>query len=322
MTVALVTGGAGFIGSHLVDALLERGDEVRVFDDFSTGKRENLRNVEDQIDIIPGSITEPDAIQMAARGADLVFHLAALPSVQRSVRDPATTHAVCATGTLNVLEAARLAGVRRVVYAASSSAYGDIPGTVRTEDDPVAPISPYGVAKLAGEMYCRSFTKVYGLETARVRYFNIFGPRQDANNPYSGVIALFIRLMSEGREPTIFGDGLQSRDFTFVGNAVQATLKAAAAPAAVGNVYNVGTGGSISVLDLVRDLNEILGTGIAPRFAPARPGDIKNSQADIAKARRDLGYVPRFSFFEGLRQTVRAYLDERLAGESAWASVK
>jgi UDP-glucose 4-epimerase len=307
MTVSLVTGGAGFIGSHLVEALLARGDQVRVFDNFSTGKRPNLRQVESHVEIVDGTVTDPGAIQTAARGVELVYHLAALPSVQRSIQEPGATHAVCATGTLNVLEAARLAGARRVVYAASSSAYGDIPGIVRKEEDPVAPISPYGAAKLAGELYCRCFTKVYGLETVCVRYFNVFGPRQDAHNPYSGVIALFIQMVSAGKQPTIYGDGLQSRDFTYVGNAVQATMKAGAAPAAVGNVYNVAMGGSVTILDLLRALNELLRTQLTPVFAPPRPGDIRNSQADISRARRDLGYEPTVSFYEGLRKTVEAF---------------
>jgi UDP-glucose 4-epimerase len=306
MVKCLVTGGAGFIGSHLVEGLLEQGHQVRVLDDFSTGKPGNLQAVQ-QVEIVKGSITDLPAVAAALKGMDWVCHMAALPSVQRSVEEPAATHEVCATGTLNVLDAARKAGVRRVVYAASSSAYGDTPGSIRTEDDPVAPLSPYAAAKLAGEHYCRCFTTVYGLETVRLRFFNIFGPRQDARSPYSGVIALFVGAMSAGRTPTVHGDGLQSRDFTYVANAVQAVIKAAQAPAAVGNVYNVGNGASTSVLDLVRHLNQLLGSNIQPQFGPARSGDVRHSQADISRARRDLGYEPAISFPEGLRRTLEAH---------------
>jgi UDP-glucose 4-epimerase len=303
----LVTGGAGFIGSHLVEALIAEGHKVRVLDDLSTGKADNLHAVRDRVALVTGSITEPPVVREAVAGVEYLYHLAALPSVQRSVEDPLASHAVCATGTVTVLEAARLAGVRRVVYAASSSAYGDTPGTVRTEDDPVAPLSPYAAAKLAGEHYCRCFTTVYGLETVRLRFFNIFGPRQDASSPYSGVIALFIGAMCGGRPPLIFGDGLQSRDFTAVENAVQALRKAAIAPAAVGKVYNIGNGGTTTVLDLVNQLNQLLGTQIKPRHGPPRAGDVRHSQADITRARHDLGYDPSVAFREGLRRTLEAY---------------
>jgi UDP-glucose 4-epimerase len=301
-----VTGGAGFIGSHLVEHLVSKGHSVRVLDDLSTGKRANLAAVEGKVELVHGSITHLPLVAKAAQGVDWIFHLAALPSVQRSVEEPALTHEVCATGTLNILDAARQAGVKRVVYAASSSAYGDIPGAVRTEDDPVSPMSPYAAAKLAGEHYCRCFTTVYGLETVRLRFFNIFGPRQDAKSPYSGVIALFIAALLEGRTPTIFGDGLQSRDFTYVGNAVQAVVKAASAPSAVGNVYNIGNGASTSLLELVKQLNLILGTTVTPQHGPPRQGDVRHSQADISRARKDLGYDPNVSFAEGLRRTVDA----------------
>jgi UDP-glucose 4-epimerase len=307
MALCLVTGGAGFIGSHLVEGLLERGHSVRVFDDFSTGKAGNLRAVQDRIEVFTGSITDPAALKKAAKGVQWVFHLAALPSVQRSVEDPMASHEACATGTLNVLNAARQAGVRRLVYAASSSAYGDTPGTLRTEDDTIAPLSPYAAAKLAGEHYCKCFTATYGFETVRLRFFNIFGQRQDAKSPYSGVIALFIGAMSAGQAPTVHGDGLQSRDFTYVANAVQVVVKAAEAPAAVGKVYNVGNGSTITVLDLVRHLNELLGTDLQPKFGPARAGDVRHSQADISRARRDLGYDPQVTFLEGLRRTLHAY---------------
>jgi UDP-glucose 4-epimerase len=303
----LVTGGAGFIGSHLVEGLVADGHAVRVLDDLSTGKRENLRALEKRIDLIEGSVLDPEAVRKAVADVAWIFHLAALPSVQRSVEDPLASHAACATATLQVLNAARLAGVGRVVYAASSSAYGDTPGAVRTEDDPIAPLSPYAAAKLAGEHYCRCFTASYGLETVRLRFFNIFGPRQDARSPYSGVIALFIAAMSTGTRPSIHGDGLQSRDFTYVANAVQALIKAATAPAAVGKVYNIGSGGSISVLDLVEHLNQLLGSHLEPVRGPARTGDVRHSQADIARAQRDLGYAPTVSFVDGMRSTLNWY---------------
>jgi UDP-glucose 4-epimerase len=307
MVQCLVTGGAGFIGSHLVDGLLQQGHAVRILDNLSTGKVQNLNHVRDRVEIVTGSVTDPPVVQAAMKGVQRVFHLAALPSVARSVEDPLSSHEACATGTLNVLNAARLAGARRVVYAASSSAYGDTPGSVRVEADPLSPLSPYAAAKLAGEHYCKCFTTVYGLETVRLRFFNIFGPRQDASSPYSGVIALFIAAMSAGQAPTVQGDGLQSRDFTYVGNAVQAVLKAAEAPAAVGKVYNIGNGSSTSVLDLVNHLNQLLGSHIQPLFGPARPGDVRHSQADISAARADLRYDPEVSFMEGLRRTLLAF---------------
>jgi UDP-glucose 4-epimerase len=310
----LVTGGCGFIGSHLVEALVARGDEVRILDDLSTGKERNLAAVRGRVELIRGSITDPATVYKSVRGREVVYHLAALPSVARSIEEPLASHEVCATGTLNVLDAARREKVRRVVYAASSSAYGDTPGMVRTEDDPIAPLSPYAAAKLAGEHYCRCFSTVYGLETVRLRFFNIFGPRQDPRSPYSGVIALFTAALAEGRTPRIDGDGLQSRDFTYVANAVQAVLKAATAPAASGRVYNVGIGANISVLDLVAELNRLLGTHIEPIHGPPRPGDVRHSQADISRARRDLGYEPAISFTEGLQRTLDAYLAEKKAG--------
>jgi UDP-glucose 4-epimerase len=306
MTRCLVTGGGGFIGSHLAAALLGAGHTVSILDNFSTGHRANLHGIEDRIEVVEGSVADPLAVALAMRSVDWVFHLAALPSVQRSVEDPFGTHDVCATGTLRVLEAARQAGVRRVIYAASSSAYGDNPGTVRSETEPLSPLSPYAAAKVAGEHYCRSFTRVYGLETVRLRFFNIFGPRQDPGSPYSGVIAVFTRTMLEGRRPTIHGDGLQSRDFTYVANAVQALQKAAIAPGAVGNVYNVGTGGSHNLLDVVRHLNLCLGTALEPMFVAGRSGDVRHSQADVNRARQDLGYEPCVSFSEGLGHTIES----------------
>lgn len=306
MVRCLVTGGAGFIGSHLVESLVRDGQTVRVLDDFSSGKQANLRPVAEHVEIITGSVTNPEQVAAAVRDCDTIYHLAAMPSVQRSIEDPLGCHAICATGTLHVLDAARRSGVRRVVYVGSSSAYGDTPGALRVEEDPLVPLSPYAAAKLAGEHYCRCFTVVYGLETVRLRFFNVFGPRQDARSPYSGVIALFTSALLEGRTPMIHGDGLQSRDFIYVENAVQALRKAATAPAAVGQVYNIGNGGCVTLLELLAELNAILGTNISPQHGPPREGDVRYSQADITRARRDLGYEPTISFAEGLRRTIAA----------------
>jgi UDP-glucose 4-epimerase len=303
----LVTGGAGFIGSHLVHKLVATGASVRVLDDYSTGKPANLAAVAARIDVQVGSVADRRRVDAAVEGCEIIYHLAALPSVVKSVEDPLASHEICATGTLHVLDAARKAGVRRVVYAASSSAYGDQPGAVRREDDPLVPLSPYAAAKLAGEHYCSCCTAVYGLETVRLRFFNVFGPRQDAKSPYSGVIALFIDALCSGRTPTIFGDGLQGRDFVYVDNVVQALCNAGQAAAAVGKVYNIGNGQSTTILDLVGQLNRLLGTHVAPRHAPVRAGDVRQSEADIARARRDLGYEPLVSFEEGLARTLADY---------------
>jgi UDP-glucose 4-epimerase len=303
----VVTGGAGFIGSHLVEALAATGRPVRVLDDLSTGRRENLAHVRAAPAVIDADVADVAAVERAVAGADVVFHLAAVASVQRSVEDPLSTHRVCATGTLNVLDAARRAGVRRVVYAASASAYGVPAGEVQTEDEPARPLSPYAAAKLTGECYAHAFAATYGLETVALRFFNIFGPRQRADSPYSGVIALFIEAMLAGRTPTIHGDGRQSRDFTYVTDVVQALLRAAEAPGISGRVYNVGTGRSITVLDLVAALNRLLGKELAPRHGPARMGDVRHSRADISRARRELGYEPAVPFDEGLRRTLDWY---------------
>jgi UDP-glucose 4-epimerase len=296
--LCLVTGGAGFIGSHLVEGLTRAGRRVRVLDDLSTGQRENLTP-----EMIHGDVTDPDIVSKAMAGVDVVFHLAAIASVQLGLEQPRRMHEVSATGTLNVLEAARRHGVRRIVYAASASAYGIPASDVQREDDVLSPLSIYAAAKLAGEMYCQAFSASHGLETVRLRFFNIFGPRQRADSPYSGVIALFLTAMREGRTPTIFGDGLQSRDFTFVADVVQALLKAGDAPSAVsGRVYNVGTGRSVNLLDLTEVLNRLLGTKLTPKHGPARTGDVRHSRADITRARQELGYEPQVSFEEGLRQ--------------------
>jgi UDP-glucose 4-epimerase len=301
----LVTGGAGFIGSHLVEALTAAGGRVRVLDDFSTGLRPNLAHISPAPEIVHGDVADGPTVEQATTGVDIIFHLAALASVQKSVEAPLETHRVCATGTLAVLDAARRKGVRRVVYAASSSAYGLPDGDVQKEDDPLRPLSPYAAAKLAGELYCQAFTATYGLETVRLRFFNVFGARQRADSPYSGVIALFAAALADGKTPTIFGDGLQTRDFVYVTDVVQALTKAAEAPGASGNVYNVGAGGSVTLLELLAALNRILGTAIEAKHAAPRAGDVRHSRADISLIRRELGYQPRVAFADGLTETLR-----------------
>jgi UDP-glucose 4-epimerase len=298
----LVTGGTGFIGSHVVDALLAAGESVRVLDDLSTGNLANLPA--DRVELIRGSVVDADVVAKAVAGCEVVYHLAAVASVTKSVETPALSHAVCATGTLNVLDTARKLGVRRVVYAASSSAYGDQPGDSRTEDDALIPLSPYAAAKLAGEHYCTAFTSVFGLETVRLRFFNVFGPRQDAKSPYSGVIAIFSDLMKQGKTPTIFGDGLQARDFVYVADVVKALRLAAEVKNAVGRVYNIGTGKSTNLLELVQHLNAILGTKIEASHQPPRAGDVRISQADISRARTELGFGPSVTFRDGLAKTL------------------
>ncbi len=303
--LCLVTGGAGFIGSHLVESLTAAGRRVRVLDDFSTGAAGNLDPIRPAPEVVTGDVGDPDAVKRAVAGAGVVFHLAALASVAKSLDAPDQTHRVCATGTLNVLDAARRAGVRRVVYAASSSAYGVPPGDVQTEDDPLMALSPYAAAKLAGELYAQSFTTSFGLEAVRLRFFNVFGPRQRADSPYSGVIALFAAALSAGRTPTVHGDGLQSRDFVYVSDVVGALVRAAEAPGVAGRVYNIGTGRRTTVLDLVAALNRLLGTNVVPQHAAARPGDVRHSLADISRARRELGFEPAVSFEDGLARTLR-----------------
>jgi UDP-glucose 4-epimerase len=302
MAISLVTGGAGFIGSHLVDALLERGDQVRVLDDFSTGSWENLEADREHLEIVEGDITDPAAVRAAVRGVEVVYHQAALASVPRSVANPLATHRVCVDGTLQVLLAARDAKVRRVVYAASSSAYGNSARLPKSESDPTGPLSPYAAAKLAGENYCAAFSEVYGLETVRLRYFNVFGPRQTPDSPYAAVIPLFMQALTTDRSPMIHGDGEQSRDFTFVADVVQANLLAAAAPGVSGRVYNVACGRRTSLLELVALLNGLLGKNIVPIHATSRLGDVKHSQATIERAREDLGYRPTTDMKEGLRR--------------------
>ncbi len=304
----LVTGGAGFIGSHIVEALVAAGEQVRVIDNFATGKPENIAPFQDRIAFYEIDITKREALDAAFAGVDYVLHQAAIPSVPRSVDDPLGTHAANVNGTLNVLDAACKAGVKRVVYAASSSAYGEIAGEYKTEDMTPSPLSPYAAAKLAGEHYCQAFYRVYGLETVALRYFNVFGPRQDPTSQYAAVIPLFITAMLDGRRPTVYGDGLQSRDFTYVQNVVHGNLLACHAPsAAAGQVINLACGESISLLDLITAINASLGTDIAPVHAEPRAGDIRNSRADIHRAQALLGYTPQVSFQDGLARTVEFF---------------
>jgi UDP-glucose 4-epimerase len=297
---------------------VERGDKVRILDNLSTGFAGNFAHIADDIEFIEGDIVDPDAVAQAVRGVDCVFHQAALASVPRSVKRPLDTNAACVTGTLTVLDEARRAGVRRLVYASSSSLYGDQPTSSKRETDLPAPISPYGAAKLAGEYYCRAFTATYGFETVSIRYFNVFGPRQDPDSPYSAVIPLFITALLDGRQPTVYGDGMQSRDFTFVANVVHGNLLAADAEGAAGGTFNVAGGRNISLLEMLDVLNDNLGTDVQPVFADPRPGDIRESLADISAARRVLRYEPRVTFEEGIRQSIDYYreLCERRSAES------
>jgi UDP-glucose 4-epimerase len=307
MATCLVTGGAGFIGSHLVEALVRLGHAVRVLDNFSTGDAANLAAIRDRIEVLNADLTDLDAVRQASRGIDWVFHQGALASVPRSVENPLATHRACADGTLHVLIAAREAGVRRVVYAASSSAYGNSERLPKRESDATNPLSPYAVAKLTGEHYCAAFHEVYGLETVSLRYFNVFGPRQPPGSPYSAVIPLFIRAMLAGRAPLFHGDGLQSRDFTYIDNVVEANLLAAQTPKIGGKVYNIACGNRFTLVEIVDELNQLLGTQIRPTHDDPRPGDVRHSQADISRAQKDLGYAPSIDLREGLRRCVEYY---------------
>lgn len=307
MVRALVTGGAGFIGSHIATALVDRGDQVVVLDNLSTGKQQNLEHLEGRIRFIQGELQDREAVKEALQGAEVVFHQAALASVPRSVAAPLDTHDACVTGTLNLLDLARAAGVRRVIYAGSSSAYGDQPFLSKRETDLPRPLSPYAAAKLAGEYYLQAFTATYGLETVTIRYFNVFGPRQDPNSEYSAVIPKFVTAVLRGERPTIYGDGTQSRDFTYIDNVVSGNLAAADAPNVAGRVINVACGEQFSLLQLMDSINRVLGTNIQPLFAERRAGDIKSSLADISLAQQLLGYQPLVTFDEGLRRSIKYY---------------
>jgi UDP-glucose 4-epimerase len=303
----LVTGGGGFIGSHLVDRLLELGHAVRVLDNFSTGHRANLRRTLADIELIEGDLRDPDTVRRAIQGVEIVLHQGALPSVPRSVNDPRTTNAVNVEGTLNVLLAARDAGVRRVVVASSSSVYGDTPTLPKVESMPPTPRSPYAISKLAAEQYTCAFSTLYGLETVALRYFNVFGPRQDPTSQYAGVIALFCTAALQGRAYTVQGDGLQSRDFTYVENAVQANLLAATAPDVAGQVFNIACGERITLRDMIAILNRLAGRDLPVEYGPPRAGDVRHSLADIGRAKQLLGYAPTIDVAEGLARTFAWY---------------
>jgi nucleoside-diphosphate-sugar epimerase len=303
----LVTGGAGFIGSNTVDELVRRGHGVVVLDDLSSGKEDNLAEIRNKITFVKGSITDIEAVQKAMQQAEYVIHLAARTSVPRSMKDPLDTNRINVEGTLNVLVAARDNKVKRVVFAASSSAYGETPTLPKTESMQPQPISPYGVSKYVGELYAQTFGRCYGLENVSLRYFNIFGPRQDPDSPYSGVLARFTASFLSGTQPTVFGDGEQTRDFTFVENAVQANLLACEAPNASNQVFNIGTGFRISLNQTLDLLRRITGKNLAAKYEPPRDGDIRDSQADIRKACDTLGYEPTVQFEEGLQRTFDWY---------------
>lgn len=304
----LVTGGAGFIGSHITEALVNAGHTVRVIDNFATGKRANIAPFLDRITFYEVDITNRATLDEPFEGVDYVIHQAAVPSVPLSVDDPLGTHNANVNGTVNVLDAARHAGVKRLVYAASSSAYGNIEGEFKVETMAPQTLSPYAAAKLSGEYYCRAFYEVYGLETVALRYFNVFGPRQDPTSQYAAVIPLFITSMIDGKAPTVHGDGQQSRDFTFVANVVHGNLLACKAPsAAAGQVINLACGDRISLLDLINEINNILGTDVQPLHTEPRIGDVRHSRADIQKARDLLGYEMQVSFAEGLARTVEFF---------------
>jgi nucleoside-diphosphate-sugar epimerase len=303
--IALVTGGAGFIGSHIAAALVERGERVRVIDDLSTGHRENLAEIAGDIDFIHDSVNNPKALGRALDGVELVFHEAAIPSVPRSVEKPAETHEASVNATFSLLLAARDHKVRRVVYAASSSAYGDQQESPKRESMRPDPLSPYAVAKLVGEYYCQVFTRAYGLETVSLRYFNVFGPRQDPGSQYSGVISRFISALFNGERPVIYGDGEQSRDFTHVSNVVEANLRAAESAAAIGKVINIANGKSVTVNGVLETLKKLTGhTNVRADYAPPRTGDVRDSLADLTLARSLLGYTPHVGLEAGLRSTI------------------
>lgn len=316
----LVTGGAGFIGAHLAERLCADGHDVRVLDNFSTGRRSNLVALGGDVELVEGDIQSYERAHTAVRGCDVVLHQAALPSVPRSIQDPLTSNAVNVIGTLNVLLAARDSGVRRVVFASSSSVYGATEVLPKHEELPTAPISPYAVAKLAAEGYCRSFSSVYGLETVSLRYFNVFGPRQDPLSHYSAAIPRFILASLRGERPTVFGNGEQSRDFTYIANVVEANVLAMRAEGAVGRTYNVACGVGVTLNRLLEELAKVTGRTIVPEYVAARVGDVRDSLADLARAERDLGYCPTVGLQEGLRLTVAHYERELEATRDPFAT--
>jgi len=317
-----VTGGAGFIGSNIVEELLKRGYDVRVLDNFSTGKRENLKDFQKDIELIEGDIRSFHTVIQAVRGIDVILHQAALPSVPRSIKDPITSNEVNVVGTLNILDAAKESrqagiysslqnGVKRVVYASSSSVYGDNPELPKHEGMMPNPLSPYAVSKLAGEKYCQVYSRLYGIETVILRYFNVFGPRQDPNSEYSAVIPKFIKLISDNQQPTIFGDGTQSRDFTYVANVVEANILAATKDVQSGLAMNCACHGQVTLNSLIRELNELLNKEIKPIYAEPRHGDIKHSFADINLIKKNLNFEPIIRFIDGLKITVKQMIGER-----------
>ena len=307
MSLCLVTGGAGFIGSHIVRRLLEKGRQVRVLDDLSTGKRANLTDVAAQIDFVEGSICDVPTVERALRGVEVVFHLAARASVPRSVAEPLPANEINVTGTLNLLITAKAVGARRFVYSASSSAYGDTPTLPKRVDMRPQPLSPYAVSKLAAEHYCSCWAHVYGLQTISLRYFNVFGPRQDPQGAYAAAIPAFVSRMLKGQSPIIYGDGEQSRDFCFIENVVNANLLAAEAKELHGEVVNIACGERTTLNEIVADINKLLGTHIKPEYQPTRAGDVRDSLADVTEARQLLGYEPAILFPEGLRRSLDWY---------------
>jgi UDP-N-acetylglucosamine/UDP-N-acetyl-alpha-D-glucosaminouronate 4-epimerase len=299
----LVTGGAGFIGSHLVERLLKENYEVRLLDNFSTGRRENILDL-GEVEIVEGDLQSYERAHTAVRGCEIVFHQAALPSVPRSIQDPLTTNAANVIGTLNVLLSARDSDVRRIVFASSSSVYGANETLPKSEDLALAPISPYAVSKIAGEGYCRSFWEVYGLETVALRYFNVFGPRQDPRSQYAAVIPNFVTAFLANERPTVYGDGNQTRDFTYVGNVVDGTLRASQAEDVAGKTFNIACGEQVSINRLLDELRRLTGVDVEPHYVESRPGEVTHSQADVSRAERELGYVPRIALDEGLKLTI------------------
>jgi nucleoside-diphosphate-sugar epimerase len=307
----LVTGGAGFIGSNIVEYLVKEGKKVRILDNFSSGRRNNIAHLLDKIEVVEGDIRDFWTVIQAVKGVRYILHQAALPSVQRSVNNPLTSNEVNINGTLNLLEAAKEYGVKRLIYASSSSVYGDTPNLPKREDMPPKPLSPYAITKLAGEEYCQTFSKLYDLSTVCLRYFNVFGARQDPTSQYSAVIPKFIRLLLDGKIPIIYGDGEQSRDFTFVQNVVDANILACHSNISSGEVINIACGENFTLNHLVSTLNQIIGTKIKPEYVQAKPGEIRHSLADISKAQKLLNYQARVSFVEGLKKVVEWFKDKK-----------